>query len=637
MTDSTTEQRDAKSLLPTREAAPVAAPPESQAVVRSSAGHGGVYSQFRRLTASNDGQEPPPERFSPLFRRADYAHPVNEAQKGRMLGALQQQFGNRYVQRVLAPAAGETGSPLVKPVQRQAAAGATDPSGTATESLIERSSGHSLDTGTRHSMEPHFGHDFSGVRVHTDSSAQQAARHLGAEAFTSGRDLYFSPGAYNPASEQGRGLLAHELTHVVQQDRGMASASPQGFRVSQPTDPLERQAEGVRAAFIRGEMLPPIGAAPAGGFYRQVGARPGAAPAPAAPSAPAPATGGPAAAPAAAKPGDIPLSFAGMTVVLPVGKLLDKAAPGGEFPVPDSVLKKVPSLPAFKLTGASLKLDDNKLPTGGTVDLSLAIAPVEGQGNLTLDKQGNASGSVHAVFRSNKIPGLKETAIDAKVGKDDFAFDANLDFDLPKVTGALNYKYQGKKHSGKGKANYEGAKLKGSLEIIMSEAGRISGSGTLDMELFKGLKGQVEVAVDEKRDIRVKGKLSVPGQIELFPEKKYEKSFFSFEKKFPIWGITIPVIDVNVGIFAEIHAGAGFRAKFGPGVLRDITLTGEFGTDPEAATEFGLGGEFFVPAGAEIVVNVGGGIGLGLAIADITGGIEAVGVAGLYTALTVRP
>src|SRR5256714_1888610 len=179
--------------------------------------------------------------------------------------------------------------------------------------------------------------------------------------------------------------------------------------------------------------------------------------------------------------------------------------------------------------------------------------------------------------------------------------------------------------------------MRGSIEIIMSESGLISGSGMLDMELFKGLKGQAEVAVDEKRNIAVKGKLSVPGQIELFPEKKYEKSFFSFEKKFPIWGITIPVIDVNVGIFAEVHASAGFRAKFGPGVLRDIALTGEFGTDPETATEFGLGGEFFVPAGAEVVANVGGGIGLGPAIADITGGIEAVGVAGLYTALTVRP
>jgi hypothetical protein len=243
----------------------------------------------------------------------------------------------------------------------------------------------------------------------------------------------------------------------------------------------------------------------------------------------------------------------------------------------------------------------------------------------------------HVVFSSQKIPGLKQTEIDAQIKKDDLVIEASIDFDLPKVTGNLKYRYDNGKHSGKGKANYEGSKLKGSLEIIMSEAAKISGSGMLEMELFKGLRGEAEVAVDEKRNIAVKGKLSVPGQIEIFPEKKYEKSFFNFEKKFPIWGITIPVIDVNVGIFAEIHAGAGFRAKFGPGVLRDIALNGEFGTDPEAATEFGLGGEFFVPAGAEIVANVGGGIGLGLAIADITGGIEALGVAGLYTALTVRP
>jgi hypothetical protein len=607
-----------------QEPAKMPAPPERKpAAGRGTPGHGGTFADMRGLLASSDGQEPPPERFAPIFRSAEIAAPVNEAQKARALGVLQQQFGNRYVQRVLAPAAPAQPGALV---QRQANPSAPD---SADAAPIPTSAGQPLDRGTQNQMGTRFGQDFGGVRVHTDSQAHQAARNLGAEAFTTGRDIYFSRGAYDPGSEGGRGLLAHELTHVVQQGRGAAGAAPQGFHISQPDDPLEREAESVSAAVMRGELFPPIAAAPPL-VQRQADAAP-------ARSAPAPTPAGPGVQPAEARPGDYPITIAGMPIVLKIGKLIDRAAPGGKLAVPDTILKHVPAIPAFKLTDASIDLDENKMPAGASASVALNIPPVEGQGTLSVDRQGNATGSVRAVFRSNKIPGLKETEIDARVGKDDFAFDAGIEFDFPKISGRLDYKYQGKKHSGKGKASYEGAKLKGTIEIILSEAGLLSGSGQLEMELFKGLRGMIDVDVDEKRSVKVKGKLQVPGQIELFPEKKYEKSFFNFEKKFPLWGITVPVVDINVGLFAEVHAGAGFRSKFGPGVLRNIELTGEFGSDPEAATELGLGGEFFVPAGAEIVINAGGGIGLGLAIADITGGIEAVGVAGLYAALTVRP
>ncbi|HEX8187398.1 MAG TPA: DUF4157 domain-containing protein, partial [Pyrinomonadaceae bacterium] len=587
----------------------------------SSAAHGGAYTLVRELTAAGGGQEPPPDKFAPIFRKSDYAHPVNDAQKARALTALQQQYGNRYVQRVLSPCAQEPPGPdaatLVQRREAQGGAGAQDSS----TPQFGQSAGRPLDPGTRDLMGSRFGQDFGGVRVHDDGEAHRAARSLNAEAFTTGRDIYFSRGAYNPASQPGQKLLAHELAHVVQQSQGAAGAAPQGFRVSHPSDPLERQADAASEAVMRGEMFPALTSAAAHGVQRQA-----AAPAPAAPAGGAPAGGGPGSK-------DYSFDIAGTTVMF---KDLLKVAPvGNKIKVPSKYLKA--PIPFFKLTEASLDLDENKMPTGATASLSVTRPPLEGTGTVSVDKSGKATGTAHVVFSSSKIPGLKQTELDVAVTSKDFSFDASVDFELPKVTGNLKYKYADQKHSGKGKGNYEGSKLKGSIEIIMSEAGLISGSGMLEMELFKGLRGEVEVAVDEKKNIGVKGKLSVPGQVELFPEKKYEKSFFSFEKKFPIWGITIPVIDVNVGIFAEIHAGAGFRAKFGPGVLRDIALTGEFGTDPEAATEMGLGGEFFLPAGAEVVANVGGGIGLGLAVADITGGVEAVGVAGLYSALTVRP
>ncbi|MFL6332160.1 MAG: DUF4157 domain-containing protein [Pyrinomonadaceae bacterium] len=609
-----------------------AEPAPKQGSAHSSAAHGGAYTLARELTAAGGGQEPPPEKLTPIFRKAEFAHPVNDEQKARALTALQQQYGNRYVQRVLSGGAQEPPSSDASTiVQRQEAQGASDGHETATPQFGQ-SAGRPLDSDARDQMGSRFGQDFGGVRVHDDGEAHRAARSLNAEAFTTGRDIYFSQGAYNPSSQTGQRLLAHELAHVAQQNQGTAGAGPQGFSVSHPSDPLERQADAASEAVMRGEMFPALTSSAGHVYQRQAagGAAPAATPAPG--GAP-----GAAGADSAAAAGDFSVQIAGTTVVLPVKDLLKKAVPGNKLTLPDKYLKKVPAIPSFKLTEASLDLDDAKVPTGATLAIAVNRPPLEGTGQINVDKQGKATGTAHVVFSSNKIPGLKQTELDVSVTNKDFSFDASIDFELPKVTGNLKYKYADQKHSGKGKANYEGSKMKGGIEVIMSEAGLISGSGMLEMELFKGLKGEVEVAVDEKKNIGVKGKLSVPGQVELFPEKKFEKSFFNFEKKFPIWGITIPVIDVNVGIFAEVHASAGFRSKFGPGVLRDIALTGEFGTDPEAATEFGLGGEFYLPAAAEVVANVGGGIGLGLAVADITGGIEAVGVAGLYSALTVRP
>ncbi|WP_422104867.1 DUF4157 domain-containing protein [Winogradskyella sp.] len=77
--------------------------------------------------------------------------------------------------------------------------------------------GHSLDKGTQRFMESRFGTDFSGVRIHTDTQAIQMSRDLNAQAFTVGNDIYFNEGKYNPNSNSGKHLLAHELTHTIQQ------------------------------------------------------------------------------------------------------------------------------------------------------------------------------------------------------------------------------------------------------------------------------------------------------------------------------------------------------------------------------------------------------------------------------------
>ena len=80
--------------------------------------------------------------------------------------------------------------------------------------------GRPLEPSVRSSMEPPFGRDFGDVRVHTDAQAGEAAEKINAVAFTRGDHIFFGHGNYAPENEAGRGILAHELTHVVQQRGG---------------------------------------------------------------------------------------------------------------------------------------------------------------------------------------------------------------------------------------------------------------------------------------------------------------------------------------------------------------------------------------------------------------------------------
>ena len=157
---------------------------------------------------------------------------------------LQRQRGNRHVQRVVALAR-EAPGPIegiegeVSPDVERAIAGA-------------RGGGRGLDGAVRGRMESAFGTDFSGVRVHTGAQADQLNHQLSARAFATGSDIFFRHGEYNPGSSAGRELLAHELTHVVQQ-QGTVQTSR--LTVGPPGDRFEQEADAVAREVIRGEAV----------------------------------------------------------------------------------------------------------------------------------------------------------------------------------------------------------------------------------------------------------------------------------------------------------------------------------------------------------------------------------------------
>ncbi len=115
-----------------------------------------------------------------------------------------------------------------------------------------RSQGRPLSPPVRADMEARLGADFADVRVHTDQAADRAARAVAAHAFTTGSHLVFGRGGYDTSSTEGRRLLAHELTHVMQQRRGPVAGTGGAVRISDPADRFEREAEATSRQAISG-------------------------------------------------------------------------------------------------------------------------------------------------------------------------------------------------------------------------------------------------------------------------------------------------------------------------------------------------------------------------------------------------
>ena len=113
------------------------------------------------------------------------------------------------------------------PVQRKAEGNAAVLEDHAGVEEALHSSGTSLDQETRSFMESRFGFDFSRVKIHNDTQAALSAREMGAAAYTVGNDIVFGPGRFAPETAEGKELIAHELTHTVQQERPAARTTGQ--------------------------------------------------------------------------------------------------------------------------------------------------------------------------------------------------------------------------------------------------------------------------------------------------------------------------------------------------------------------------------------------------------------------------
>ncbi len=158
-----------------------------------------------------------------------------------------EQEADRIADQVLAAPAHSTVSGIPARIQRYTgqSSGQAD---TAPDSVdrVLAGSGRPLDTVLQQDMGQRFGHDFSQVRVHTGPSAELSARDVNAHAYTVGQNIVFGAGRFMPASPEGQRLLAHELTHVVQQsgaDRTNAIKGNLNHGLSRVSAPCARTGE----------------------------------------------------------------------------------------------------------------------------------------------------------------------------------------------------------------------------------------------------------------------------------------------------------------------------------------------------------------------------------------------------------
>ena len=182
-------------------------------------------------TISRMGSAPSAKVHANLLSRATSDHPARSRQ---LMLQMQRQYGNRYVQRVVE-------------LSRQGAGEAEATPEVEAAIQRKRGGGQALDNRVQAQMESAFGTDLSRVRVHTDGEADGLNRALSARAFTTGQDIFFRQGEYSPGSSSARELLAHELTHVVQQTE---KVQPK-LTIGEPGDKYEQEADRVAQQVLR--------------------------------------------------------------------------------------------------------------------------------------------------------------------------------------------------------------------------------------------------------------------------------------------------------------------------------------------------------------------------------------------------
>ena len=200
--------------------------------------------QKQEITENEAQQKPFVEQISPLLQRQPEEEPIQQKEEQEEIqqkpeeeiqkqevaeDQIHQKTENNFVapdiqkqeEEIQEKEEEEEQAPAVQTVQRKTNGIPNTNSSIESRLNSSKGGGSPLPKDTKSEMESGFGTDFSNVRVHTDANAKQLSQDMGAQAFAHGNDIYFNEGKFDTSSNSGKHLLAHELTHTVQQGGGI--------------------------------------------------------------------------------------------------------------------------------------------------------------------------------------------------------------------------------------------------------------------------------------------------------------------------------------------------------------------------------------------------------------------------------
>ena len=559
------------------------------------------------------------------------------------------------------------------------------------ESSLKSSKGGGtpMDGGTRKNMESAFGADFGGVRIHNDSNAKKMSNELGAQAFTHGNDIYFNEGKYNPESSAGAHLLAHELTHTVQQgasvqkkDKEEGGATPDVQPMLQlkadapaspsvaasevvdisggqfnPSDALKGEIEEAKwkgldvkisASKIGGSMVTTKITGKKGQYdslnnnYFKIPV-----------SIPYLAAANPTLhvkinnniakgeVGTAKSRGDLDnwiaknaetLGWFGVKVPSLAGKFTNKFENGvlnlgingvsvkvAEFvtatlnagfqDLQKPTVNLSATVKAKGIAEGTLNINNEKGPLQGSVDIGINFASFSGNVTATYKPDGNIDIMGSVGYTGNKLSGNLTLIATDKATADNFA----------------------KQQLGAG-GKAEEASLPAEVPAAQGKGERaMAGMGTLTFNLTEWFAGSVSVIVDGTGAVTVVGKIAPPKEIELFPQKDFDKELFKLEAR-AAYGI--PVVG-NVFVFANIALKA--LAKVGPAKIYNIEVEGTYSTNPDIAKSITIAGSLNISAYAGLRLRAEGGVGLTILGHDIKLGVGVNADAGVKGYVDARP
>lgn len=539
--------------------------------------------------------------------------------------------------------------------------------------------GSPLPGNTRAFMEPKFGANFSEVRIHTDRQAAEMTKAVNARAFTTGNNIFFGENQYSPGTGSGDRLIAHELTHTLQQ-RSLPAAqiSSQGLSV-----PTAQNADQIYRKAARAETSPKPGGENAPGVMELKGKDKFEPPDPIASYLEGRDTstvnvrfGNMAQGPiivAKKSRGKYEIDRQAVSLTHPFFAGMGEAKPNlilytrggavnghigfgtgkGDQELA-SLLKKSPDmlglsgfdlsrLPAItnRIEGGSLHLGIKGGITlggafSGTIDLEAIDEKVNFTGSVRIKVEKLATGELE----------LKRSGEGLITGKGSVELAQVKNF-----TGKVDVAWDGRAITGEGKAGYQGEKFSGEVTLKVMERSMaqqleqsekpppkeiavketkggkadyvVFGEGDLNFSFTEWLAGTAHVIVDHRGNLTIIGKITPQKEVILFEQKDYNKQLFKVEAR-ASYGV--PIVG-NIFIFANV--GMDAFANIGPGKLYNIVVEGTYSTDPTKSKSFSIQGSLNISAAAGLRLRGEAGAGLEILAHDIKAGAGINGIAGI--------